>query len=671
MLTAEGSRRQHPVSACVLLAALLLSLPYCAFGARGGPPTIVLSTSRFAILSDGRDSAEIIAEVRDSSGRYVADGTVVTFSTNLGVFADGGPVTRTETRSGTARVRLRSQQKGTATVTASVAGGGFQRLDILISDDPADTFQGNAYIAVQASGALIYAAAERILEATTRAGPPEGAERVGAQLSYRNVEMRAERLQLDCASNTVRASGPVKLTRGKRSLECVRLYYNLMSGKGYAVVEEGARLVPVIIEGQELQVTPSETGVAPKFFEMADLADAKLIITARQVLVFPGDKLQFRRPRFYEDGAHLFTLAFYSLPLYSTQLFSEQFLSLGTQGVALDLPLYYDMTPVSRGLFRVKYGERYASAYATRPGFAMDLLQSYNSSSTGRRYSGEFGFTGLTRGDWGFRWTHSHEFGSDTLTGLHLDFPQHRSVFGAFNLNQRLGGLRFGLNASANTTLRSPSFSGNNADVYLETAPVRVARSGTFYTLGANASTRRTRSVGMRDYTLSEGVQARIFTPSIRLDSLTTLSNALSVGHVWSKGGQSGASVYASANLSRSLGGSRMLQLGYDFVQQPAGSYEGKHRLGLSTGMMENRWGLYLYHTYMLDTGALSLISDVYYGIAPRWMLGVSASIQRYAESSYSDFIFSLSRTLGGRDLVLSYSTFNHRIMLDLQATRF
>lgn len=664
--------RRHPALAlwvALIFGSVLMLVPPVSFAA--GPPTIVLTSSRVAVLNDGRDSAEIIAEVRDSSGRYVPDGTLVTFNTNLGFFAEGGPMTRATTRAGSARVRLRGQQKGTATVTATVAGGGFQKVDIVFTDDPADTFEGNAYIVVQATGSIVYAAAERILEANSARSVDGGAGIDGAHVAYRNIEIRAERVQLDCTVNTVRAAGNVSLKRGRRDLQCARLHYNLMSGKGYAVVEAGARLTPVSIEGQELTTTPVEGGIAPKFFEMVDLSTARLLIQARQVTLLPGDRLLLQRPRFYEDGSHLFTLAYYSLPLYASQLFSEQFLSVGTQGVGLDLPLYYDLSPVSRGVARVKYGERYGSAYARRPGFAVDVIQAYNSSGTTRRYSGEFGFTGLTRGDWGFRWTHSQEFGPDTLTGLHLDFPQHRSAFGSLNLNQRLGPLRLGLNASANTTLQSPSFSGTHADVYIETTPARLARTPAYWSIGTSATTRRTRSSYSRTYHLSESVQARVFTPSLRLDSATTISNAVSVGHVWTRTGVSGSSMYASTNLSRSLGGSRTLQLGYDFVDQPGQSVEGQHRVSLSTGSYDERWGYYLYNTYLLDTGSLSLVGDVSYGLARSWRVGVSASIQRYREGSYSDFIFTLARSLGGRDLVLSYSTFNHRIMLDLQAARF
>jgi hypothetical protein len=636
-----------------------------------GPPTITLTASRFAALSDGRDPIELIAEVRDSTGRYVPDGTAVVFNTNLGLFVREGPSASVQTRSGTARVTLTSQAKGTATVTATVAGGGLQRQDVVFTDDPEETFQGNTWLAVTASGPLVYCAAERVIDAASRLPTGDNPPHPGAELRFRNMKLRAERIQVDCQGNTVRASGLVRLERGKKSLHCLRLFYNLTTGKGYAVIEKERVLAPVTVAGNDLATEHAAQGIAPKFFEMVDPSQSKLVIVARQIVLFPNDKLQFKRPRFYEDGQHLFSLAFYSLSLYSSQLFTEQFLSLGTQGVGLDVPLYYDLTPASRGLFRVKYGERYGSAYARRPGWAMDLIQAYNSTAGRSRYMGEFGFTGVNRSDWGFRWSHSQELGAETRTGLHFDFPQHRSVFGSGNLGHRVGNVHLGLNATANTTLTGLSSTGTHADAYVETVAARVGSSRAMYSLGANVSTTRTRSAGFSSYNLTEGVQARVFTPGIRLDSRTSVSNALSVGHTWSARGPAGSSLYATVNAMRSLGRNSSLQMGYDFVRRPVSYSEGDHRVSLSLSSSDMRWGLYVYNTLVLDTGSMSLFGDVYYGIAPRWRLALSATAQRFDSGSYSDVIVGLARSIGGRDVVLSYSTLNHRFTLDLEATRF
>ena len=88
------------------LAALFALTPLAL---ANGLPTVKLTASRTAVLNDGRDATELMAEVRDTSGRPVPDGTPVTFYTNLGTFAENNTV---QTRAGTARQRPRGASRG-------------------------------------------------------------------------------------------------------------------------------------------------------------------------------------------------------------------------------------------------------------------------------------------------------------------------------------------------------------------------------------------------------------------------------------------------------------------------------------------------------------------------------------------------------------------------------
>jgi hypothetical protein len=638
-----------------------------------GRPTILLSASRSAVLADGRDYTELIAEVRDSSGNLVPDGTVVTFSTNLGVFAEGGPAATAKTRAGSARVKLNSASKGEATITAAVEGGGFAKLEITFTDDPSETFKGNTFISIQSSGSLIYSAEDRVVEAT---GKPrkEERKRPGAHLSYRNIEIFADSLQLDCMANTVRAFGEVVLRRGAARRQCGRLYYELHTGKGLAIAEINHRMGPVSIQGNDLQMEPVATAIAPKFLEMVDLSTAKLVIAARHILVFPGEKLQFKRPEFFQDGVKLLSMPFYALGLYAHQLFTDQFLGVGTQGLSLDMPLYYDLTPSSTGIFRIRHGERAGrSVYATRPGWALDLTHAYNSLGGPRRYTGEIGLSGINRSDWGFRWNHSQEFSENTRGSLFLDFPQHRGIFGSTYLNHRMGTVQMGLNLAANRTFSGYSSNGTEGNLYLETVPRKVGHTGYMMAFGATAGMSEMRTGSFRVTTVSQGLQARFFSNPFRLDRNTTLTNYLTLGNVWTNQGTAGTSVLASVAVSHSFGGGSNLQLTYDFTQQPTHFIGfGKHRVGASFyASGGDKWSFYLYGTALLDANNTSLISDFRYTFAPRWHFSLSTTIQKYATADYRDFEMGIARSIGGRDLVISYSTLNHRFFFDLQASRF
>ncbi len=654
----------------------VLALVVAASGAGQcmGIATVSLKTTRAAVLNDGRDSTEIIAEARDSRGVYLADGTTVTFSTDLGTFAQAGTTATAQTRSGAARVRLSSQRKGTATVTAAVQGGGFEKCEVVFTDDASETVAGNSYISVQSAGSLVYCAGERVIEALKRGATDDGKLGFQASLTFRNVQISADTLQLDCTSNVVRANGAVLLRRGQRELHCGRLNYNVTSGQGYAVAEVDGRLRPVSIKGTDLQTTVQEKGILPSIFELDDLSEAKLVVSARQVLFFPGDKLQFKRPRFYQDGQYVFSMAFYTLPLYSSQLFSDQLLTVGSTGLRADVPFYYDMTPTSTGQFRLRYGEQVGrSSFGNRPGLSVDLVQSYAAGDTRRRFTGEFGLTGLNRTDWGFRWSHSQDFGGDTRGSAYIDLPQHRGIYGSSNLNKRIGNFSVGLTLSGNRSLTSRTYSGSSADAYVESLPRRLGKSGYSVAYGGTVSSITSVAGTYKTSGTNEGIQARFYSDAFKLDRRTTLTNYITLGHQWGGLGYSGARVVSSLALQHSLSQSATLQAAYDFTGQPgATAGGGRHRLNVSLGSNGgSKWYVMAMASRMLDTGITSLLADTTYNFARRWRVNFTATVQTFTTGSFRDYQVGISRSIGLRDIQLIYSTYSHRFFFDLQASRF
>ena len=652
-----------------VLAALYASMPSAL---ANGLPTVKLTATRTAVLNDGRDATELIAEIRDSSGRPVPDGTSVTFHTSLGNFAENATV---QTRSGTARIRLTSPQKGTAIITAQTSGayaGGVQKIEITFTDDPSETFQGNNYIVADSNDSLLYAAAERVVEAVGRKSGETEHGMPGARLVYRNIEVMADRLQLDCGSNTVKAVGNIVLRRAGKRLACARLNYNLMTGDGFAITEVENRVRPVRLFGADLQYEPMEMPVVPRFFELADLTGSGLIITARHIVLFPHEKIQFKRPTVYQDGQKLVSMPYFSMGIYASQLFSDQFVKVGSQGLGVDLPIYYDLSPSSTGTLSIRHGERYGrSVFANRPGWSMDLTQSYNSLGAGSRYTGEFGVTGFNRSDWGLRWSHSHELSTGTRGNFFVDFPQHRSVFASTNLNKQLGPLYVGANLSGNRSLRGFASSGAAADLYVETIPKKVADTGYMYAVGGSTGYTRFTAGDYKVNTVQKSVQSRFFSKPFQLDSKTTLTNNFSVGRVWSNQGNSGESMMASLAATRQIGGAN-LQLGYDYTRQPTFVTEGRHRVSANLlASAGSKWNFFFYGSSMLDAPSSSLIGDFSYAFLPRYRLTLSTTIQRFAVGTFRDHEIGIGRTIAGREFVLSYSTYNHRFFFNLEAGRF
>ena len=654
------------------LATLAVLFVVVSTALGNGLPTVKLTASRTAVLNDGRDATELIAEIRDSNGRLVPDGTQITFHTNLGTFAENPTV---QTRAGSARIRLTSPQKGTALITAQTSGayaGGVQKIEIVFTDDPSQTFQGNNYIVIDSNDSLLYAAVERVIEATGKKSQDTEHGMPGARVAFRNIEIFADRLQLDCSSNTVKAVGNIIVRRAGKRLTCARLNYNLISGEGFAVAELENRIRPVKVSGADLKMEPLEMPVAPKFFELVDVTASGLLITARHIVLFPNEKLQFKRPTIYQDGQKLVSMPFYSVGLYSSQLFSDQILKVGSQGLGVDLPVYYDLSPVSTGIMSIRHGERYGrSVFSNRPGWSMDLTQSYNSLGSGSRYTGELGLTGFNRSDWGLRWMHSHELSSGTRGNFFIDFPEHRSVFGSTNLNKQMGSFYVGMNLSGNRSLRGFSSSGSSADLYVETVPKKLGKSGYMMAVGGNTGAMRFQSGDFKTSTFHRGVQTRLFSKPFNLDGKTTLTHNVSVGQIWANQGMSGESVMTSLSATRQIGGAN-LQLGYDYTKQPTFVTEGRHRVSgnlLASG--GSKWNFFFYGSTMLDAPSSSLIGDFSYAFLPRYRLTLSTTVQRFAVGTFTDHEIGIGRVIGGREFILSYSTYNHRFYFNLEAGRF
>ena len=71
-------------SLLLLLGVLLGTLSPTISWAGGVFNTLSLRSSRSTLLADGKQSTDIIAEVRDSSGRIAGSGVSVQFQTTLG-----------------------------------------------------------------------------------------------------------------------------------------------------------------------------------------------------------------------------------------------------------------------------------------------------------------------------------------------------------------------------------------------------------------------------------------------------------------------------------------------------------------------------------------------------------------------------------------------------------
>lgn len=623
-----------------------------------------LRVTRTTLLSNGKDKTLIIAEVSDPSGRQAVSGVEVQFQTTLGTITPP----RAATFGSSAQAELSASVTGVARVTALVAGSVSNTVEILFTDDPEATFQGNNYVQISGSKYLVYSATDQVVEAIGK--------RPSARLTFRNTEITADHLQINCRDMIVRAQDNVTIRRGKNTAHVNRLYYSLSSGEGYAIAEQQGQLRTVFVSGMGLLMEPFTEILPNTFMKMAPM-QVKLNVTAKNITYFPGDRLQFQHAKFYQDQTLLVTLPYYEMALNSPELFSDQFIKVGTSGLGLELPYYYNVSPHAMGIILLRHQQQIGrSSFSQDNGWGVDVAQSYSSSGD-KHYDGAYGFTGLSRSDWGFRWTHNSEFSKNTQGAFYVDFPQHDSVFSSANFTQNLKTFRWQTTLSAGQSFGTAenSFRSN---VYVETQPHRLdSKGGLSYTFGANYIGGAIHSTDPTVGSLSETTESLTFKAAARprlLDKRTTFSNSFTIGHIWSNQGRNGLSTLASFSLDRTISGGSSLNLAYDYVDQPGGLLvaSGKHRVGLTySASAGKRFSMLIYGSGYLDTNESSLLGDVTYRLNNYWRLITSATLQKYQGQSYNDIEFTIGRRIGARELQFTYSTLYQRVSLDLTATRF
>ena len=625
---------------------------------------VSIRATRYTVLSNGKDRTQLRAEVRETSGKIVSN-VDVQFFTSLGVLSQN----RAMVFGGVAQTELSSSIAGVAKVTANVRGAVTEPIEIAFTDDPEALYQGSNYVEVNGSGYLAYSVADKVVESSGQRG--------GARVRYKNIDITADRMYVYADGLIVRAHGNVTLKRGKSVVKASRLVYRMAEGSGFGIVETNGASKISEITGQNLRVAPLDTQI-PNSYLLLPTLTSKLVIAARGITFFPGDRIIFNKPKVIQDGQQIYSAAYHQMRFDSTELFAEQFVSVGTNGFALDLPVYYNLTPTSSGQLILHNQQQTGRGYFNQNnGFSADLIQSYNKLGA-TQSEGAYGFTGLTRGNWGFSWLHNQDFGRNTQGGFYLDFPQHSAVSVNGNLNQQQRFFRWGMNLTGGQTWIAPVATNTRSDIYAETQPRQLmGQRNLLYTFGttfSNASIKSTSTLLTSRTDSSQQINMRAFTRPRQLDANTTLTNSFQVGQIWQNNGESGIATLASIGIDRMLGQSGTVGFSYDFVNQPAGAFTstGQHRLGVTYNVVKGKkFSTSLFGSFYLDAPDANLYADMTYRLTNDWRVLFSGTLANYDAGSFRDLQFTLGRRLGAREIQLTYSTFYKRVSLDFTATRF
>jgi hypothetical protein len=667
-----------------------------------GPAAVSLSANPSRILADGQSTTVITAQLSDVS-HAIPDGTLVSFKTTSGsLSADTVGVS-----SGVARVTLTSSPlAGTAVITATFLGSGGGAsgqcdVEFTADKDLANTDKGaEDWIHVSSKEYLEYSADDRVVDA---ASPKRG-----SHFSYHAVTIDADAIQVDVQDQIVRARNAVLRKDKREVLEAALLSYNLLNHTGTAIVTDvpGQRTVGnMAIVGSNLETKPlsrADAGALPdSTYAFADISQSRVLVVATAVAVRPDDRIQFTHASIFVDSKKIVSMPYHVMPLTTDQVFGQKVVGYESSGFFLNVPYYFSASPNSTGTLFLRSSaaaQDNGTYYTGRNGLALDMDESYGTPDGASH--GDFQVMGLTRGDWGARWTQSQSFGPGTRGYFYIDMPQHNGLFASTNLSHQFPHLSFNLSASDSRSPVTDGFSSDsrNVNASLTTDPHLIFGNkkmglnyiGLFTAQDSQTFIHTPGSGITTNTTETRGAGIRLFTPSIAFGHNTTVTDSVNFEQDFNEvTHRSGLTMSASLGANERLSPTTSANFSYGYTHNPflaqphlavlpnaafiLLSPVDRHDFSMSlfTGSPSGQWSLSLLTTYEMPDQSESVDTSFMYRISPLWHLGLDNIIDRLDIYTYRDFDISLARRIGTQDLVFYWSTLDHHIRVNMTAAQF
>lgn len=637
-----------------------LSAPLCAWLAvlmglatsALGVGSIRLSNYPQLAVADGHSTVTISAEVRQSDGSKVADGTPVRFSAAGATFreSDVGTV------DGIARaVLIAPSEAGVVRVTASVASiGTISTIDVQFVKDRSELSLARQYVEVHSEGSLFYSNQINILSAA--------ASDRGVLVRYGGVRIRASDLQLDTTSLIVVAVD-AELTVGDETLECRRLRYVLPQRTGVAIAVVEGR--PAGCDVVAAKATIATNGVDPGAFEFRDVGTSQTSVHASSVVVFPNREIQFRHARLYVGDTKVMSLPLYALKTYhGPELFSDQVVGFENGSLQVNYPYYLSLSPSFTSALRLRSGQNYGRGASSSRGFFLDLESNYLVGTDGE---GSITLSGIGRKDLSLSFRHTQRFGERSSVSALLDFPNFSSIYGGLNAYRSFKGYTLTLSANSSRSFSGPSYESQRADLSLTTDRKPVPGLPGSYSIGLTLNTSKAKYFGTKSEQSGYGVRGQWFMNPIQIGSGTVLTNSITVSQLWSGNQAKPFGIVATTSLSTNLSRASNLRLTYDFTKDSfSSSFFGNHRLSGELYWADKRFAASVFGAKSLDIDSMNWFADVSYTLGPAWRVGGVFSIDRFAGQSVEDQTLLVGYRMGLRELALTYSVRTGRFGIEL-----
>jgi len=664
---------------CRLRLALVWVLVVFAALSFGQNGTIQLESYPSMAVADGRSTITVTAQLRDSSGNLVPNGTQVVFDTNLGSFREK----IVETANGYARaILVTGDLAGTAKIRASALRfSAASELDVEFVADRSLLSSAQDYIEVVGSETLWYSVQDRVIEAT-------GLNQ-GAVLKYQNIEIYANDLQVQVQTYEVRAR-KAKLKIGAWEQEFESLYFKLNKKDGFGTAtilipvspDESSQIVGAGSDPSELQMRPyfglvevgnrsvrlPEKSIDPQGMRFMTISESVSMISAKKAVAYPRKEVQFHKADVRMANQRIMQVPLFTVSVNTaTPIITEQWVNVSNNNFALNYPYYLSLKPGETSALRFRYGANYGTGTGAGGGAFIDYELNWNK---GANFDGGLRIGGIGRDDWGAGLRQTWSNVDSTTLSMQVDFPAHKSMFASANLGRNFDGFSSNISSTYGKSFEGTNFQSDSTQFVIEKDPIKSSvLPGRIY-LGMTARDSRIRAGAAPSlYQQSLGARLRFVGTPIRIGA-NVLNYGYSLEQVSGHNVTQGLVQVGTLNYAMNPFSGAYLNFGYEYLDDGFTSdLIGRHKLSVDGFYNVGNLGINGFLLQSLDADRMSANARLRYKLGPLWRASFAYYFDKFGTESFLDQSYILSYRLGYREIGLSYSHRTKRLGIEILGT--
>lgn len=619
--------------------------------------TMYLYTYPNSLIADGKSSCDITAEVYDEDGNRVEDGLYVDFSTTLGNITPYD-----ETSGGVATAILRSvPTEGTATVTATIPSYGVAARTTIDFLAPGTEIIKETFFAIDSDTYLGYDSESRIVDTVG-----------GFTAKFKGVDFKGYEAQVDTLKNIciMKANMGEFFTakKQKKELKISELYLDISKGKGYAYIynEEtedklnNVKLVSIRLSDlkcEDLEYLPDGIN-----FDIKPIESSSAYATAKLFILDPKKEIKAKNAKIYVAGKKLIDMPWLRINIKDPNGIFGTPISVGTNGISMNMPLYYYLSKNGSGGVRVQRNQSSDGTFSSgNDMWRIDLEQEYG---TGTDSTGTLKATTLNK-QAGLRFNNTTRLPNQATFRGSIDYPSHQNLYSTLEFSQNLDNFYY--------SLQNKTYNYKNSDNrYYASGYISTQSQPLFKFLNWNVANQLCVDTGYEEKNsrVYNKTGIDVNTNTLRLGDFSLNANTsyyYKFQHIYN-----GDSIGFNINGNYQIGNVGNFGVHYSFLREKFDSIYNNRYISADFNIGNSFISFTTSGTYKFIDKNYSLYGELGVYPWPTWALKVYGTYQYYYdEDKYLDYKISLGKSIGFTEIRLVWSYSRERIDLEIGNATF